>query len=688
MKKKLTTLAILCCLCNSITAQFLLDSDTHFFKDSNIYNELKKKSLIELRAEIEKDFFKVKKFLDVFDIRTNEEKRTFKEAKIENLKPFSLASTESIQTKFNNTVQAKQLFHQQHAAIPSIYINPDRGDKFMVSFVDAQYAITKLWCQGGTHTLTSCGLRKVDSLIAIASLRTPVKLSMQLLKLPNKQVQTPYGLIKMDSIVKNSAYFQMPAKAHEKLLEVYAITPTGKRVHSYSAKNSSITNTALQQITNWFKNVLAKIDNNEFKNTEACLLFIENELLTLELFSEKEKDYTCQHIFSANKVMALEFYFADDYLTLQQEVVAYNTETGNGNYVFENQEMYGICDAYGKVLVPPAKDKLSKRSNGLFTKNDTAYYFLNKETNQLQAFKHHGNFYLREVNNMYVLENDVTYETRAAYEKIDTPTYSIDTLGLLNERGDIVLPQTHAGIEVFSNCIAFKKGLHDKYTIATKEGKILHRNFCDKVMAASKEDTSNTLTIVKNGERYGLLDKSGKPIIPFELDNIYDFEYNLAVVATKEKYGIINSKGEKIIAPVYEYLNVLGANAISFSAKNNLMGIMDAQKKIIIPEKYSEINSTGIENLFWARNDNGFGLIDINGAVVMPFTLTDVRNFEGGYAWVHTKTHYGMVDTTGKFVMKKILPSNYGLSRNWRGTETTYEINGVKYNYKGQVIPK
>jgi hypothetical protein len=100
---------------------------------------------------------------------------------------------------------------------------------------------------------------------------------------------------------------------------------------------------------------------------------------------------------------------------------------------------------------------------------------------------------------------------------------------------------------------------------------------------------------------------------------------------------------------------------------------------------YTSIKLSG--GVIIAENDkNLFGFIDKKGKMTVPFTFKEIYEFNAGYAFVFTENSYGIIDATGKFMMKEPRPTSYGLSTNWDGKARTYLLNGKKYNYKGDVI--
>ena len=76
-------------------------------------------------------------------------------------------------------------------------------------------------------------------------------------------------------------------------------------------------------------------------------------------------------------------------------------------------------------------------------------------------------------------------------------------------------------------------------------------------------NSSNTLFLDKQNDKYGYVDKNGKVVVDYQYDDATEQnEYGYAAVQKDGKWGAINEKGEEIVAPQYDFSNNLGINFI------------------------------------------------------------------------------------------------------------------------------
>jgi hypothetical protein len=165
--------------------------------------------------------------------------------------------------------------------------------------------------------------------------------------------------------------------------------------------------------------------------------------------------------------------------------------------------------------------------------------------------------------------------TQIAGMTIDSMTYFSENrlpikaggkYGLMDEKGQVILPPTYSFIFPFENGVA-------KAQI---------------------------------GSNFKLIDKEGKSILIPEYEYIGDFENGLALIVKDKKVGITDTKGEIIIEPQYERLSI--ENGIIRARKDGKWGIINAQNKSILPFEYQYI-STFSENIAIIRKDNLWGFL-------------------------------------------------------------------------------
>lgn len=137
----------------------------------------------------------------------------------------------------------------------------------------------------------------------------------------------------------------------------------------------------------------------------------------------------------------------------------------------------------------------------------------------------------------------------------------------------------------------------------------------------------NLIACKKN--KYGVISKENKVIIPFEFDSIQLLFNNnklckdLLVVIKDEKYGIYNVDGKQIIEPKFSFLRLEGDRIIVFDSIETAM--YNKEGKEIVPlGKYSNIVYDNLSNSFVVYKNGNInssmqkGYIDRDGKEIVP----------------------------------------------------------------------
>src|SRR5690554_3208646 len=147
----------------------------------------------------------------------------------------------------------------------------------------------------------------------------------------------------------------------------------------------------------------------------------------------------------------------------------------------------------------------------------------------------------------------------------------------------------------------------------------------------SEQKLANGLTIIKQNDKYGILNKKGKIVLPakydfihFNVDNDFKMKDSVGEIRKGEKVGLVNSKG-----------------------------------KIIVPLNYDRVDIYNSGTYYIVRKQNGDykeGLIRKNGTATRP-KYDEVDSYEEiDYAIVERNEKYGLLSTKKR---KKLAPIIY-----------------------------
>lgn len=284
-------------------------------------------------------------------------------------------------------------------------------------------------------------------------------------------------------------------------------------------------------------------------------------------------------------------------------------------YIFKGpNNLYGLKDSKGAVILAPKYDDINKFENGL------ARVRLGK-IEDIDNWKYGFiDVYGKEVIPAKYNRANGFYEGLAAV-RLDKK------MGFINQKGEVVIPF------IYSSAGSFHEGL----------------------AAVATGDYPN--------KKWGFIDKTGKTILPFIYDMANWFSEGIAVVKIKDKYGYINKAGKQVI-PVeydgaYEFSEGLapvnkGGVYDNYDVKGGKWGFIDKTGKTIISFIYDDVSSFS-EGLACVMQNKKAGYIDKTGKVIIPLQYGLMNSFQYGKAYVSLNGRYFYIDKTGKEAKPSVL---------------------------------
>jgi hypothetical protein len=134
----------------------------------------------------------------------------------------------------------------------------------------------------------------------------------------------------------------------------------------------------------------------------------------------------------------------------------------------------------------------------------------------------------------------------------------------------------------------------------------------------------------------------------FEELTVFD-RNNLAPISIQNKFGLIDKEGSVIIPFDYEKLVLTTVNAYS-AEKNGKWGFITKSNQILIPFEY-ELTSDFIENICAVKKDGKWGFIDLLNQTVIPFEYDGCTDFKSGLAGVEKDGKWGMIDKKNQLII-------------------------------------
>lgn len=191
--------------------------------------------------------------------------------------------------------------------------------------------------------------------------------------------------------------------------------------------------------------------------------------------------------------------------------------------------------------------------------------------------------------------------------------------------------------------------------------------------------------VVRRADKYGLIDESGKIIIPTEFDSLFTYKDNW-VKATKNKidylytihgeqllqlpavkswytpeHGIIRAKkdtgwgaldmaGDTVIPFEYPSLGPVEHGRLSFY-QNKKWGWLDVHGNVIIPAMYSEVGIWS-DKYWWSRDENGYTLYDYDNIKFIDEGWTKILEPFNGIAAAKAANGWKYIDANFKTILQ------------------------------------
>lgn len=117
-------------------------------------------------------------------------------------------------------------------------------------------------------------------------------------------------------------------------------------------------------------------------------------------------------------------------------------------------------------------------------------------------------------------------------------------------------------------------------------------------------------------DKFGMIDTSGKIIVPREYEDLGAMREGLFPARKKDKWGFIDAQMKLRIPYTYEYAWAF-SNNLARVKKDGLVGFIDAKGKEIIPPVYEEATDCA-GGYVQVKTDEGWGLLDAKGNSILP----------------------------------------------------------------------
>ena len=168
--------------------------------------------------------------------------------------------------------------------------------------------------------------------------------------------------------------------------------------------------------------------------------------------------------------------------------------------------------------------------------------------------------------------------------------------------------------------------------------------------------------IVKKDNKYGLLDKDAKIIIPVDKENIKTLgKENIFVIKNFDQTMGLYFANEKNLTPfIYQSVKEIHYGANILIKQNNKYGLMNTKGELIVPIIFDNINEK-IGNSYVIKKDNKYGLLNMeNNNFSTPTIYDEIKPLDSaisfGLATVSLNEKYGIISSYSK---NTLIPVKY-----------------------------
>ena len=246
--------------------------------------------------------------------------------------------------------------------------------------------------------------------------------------------------------------------------------------------------------------------------------------------------------------------------------------------------------------------------------------------------------------------------------------------GVIDELGNAVIDPSYAEMIIVPNSkkdvflctydVDYSTGSYKTKALNSKNEEIF-KDY-EQIEAIQNKDESNNLWYednvlrVKKNEKYGLINLSGKEVLPCEYDEIIAIEgiENALKILKDGKYGVCDNEGKIIVKPESSDVTNLGKdNKSGFIVKNDegKYGVVDYSSNVVLEAKYDEITKIYGNDLYVVKQAGKQVLVNKEGTEVLASGFDEIseilKNAENGVVY-KKDNKYGVMKTNGEVTIE------------------------------------
>lgn len=360
---------------------------------------------------------------------------------------------------------------------------------------------------------------------------------------------------------------------------------------------------------------------------------------------------------------------------------------------YKKNGKYGIVNFEGKEITKPIYEEikgLENKESELLVKLNEKYGVINAKGAKLIKLEYDNivadGFYTDKTNyglSGYIVSNKTTEGYRYGY---------------INCEHKKVLNVEYNNVER----ILDTKNEKDTYLIASKNGKygVIKNNkvLINYAYQGIEYDNNNSIFEIEKNDKYGIIDYTGKTIVPIEyigieIDEFYiqaykddeekviynmsgeritDLKYASILKTQNENYqitineqglyGIINAQNEELLENKYNYIEYLFEDYFIASKENGKLGVINSKEEVKVELKYDVLQKIDNTNVIEAKilKEKASDLYSVNMELVYSVKDGFIHK-EDEYLKIYSEEHDKYLDFNGKILETKEVFTNNNL---------------------------
>ncbi len=294
----------------------------------------------------------------------------------------------------------------------------------------------------------------------------------------------------------------------------------------------------------------------------------------------------------------------------------------------EKTNKVGYIDTNGKVVIKPLYSNCSNFRGDFALVQDTGRQMavINRQGKIIIPFARHDISFCK--NGLFIT---ATYNSRV----------NKGSMCIVNDRNKIVVPPgRYAGY-------AMPPYPMNPYDIRESTDDVGHLEFVWYQLWAMTVQFQNYIGM-KKGDKWTVIDRTGKEVIPAKFDWIGVFSNGLAPFSINKKHGVVDSTGNELIPPTYDNLELSGSKFV-IAIQNKKWGVVSVTGKILVPFKYDVISQVadGAFTVSVGYPDGKWGVVNASGITIIPAENNGVVQFGTGYQVTKDNSRSALFDSTG-----------------------------------------